>query len=35
MVAHVEIIVPLKYKSNFGRTFEMRLINCKISLQLK
>ena len=31
----VEIIVPLKYLSNFWRTFEMPLINCKISLQLK
>ena len=32
----VEIImVPLKYLSNFGRTPEMPLSNCKISLQLK
>ena len=28
-------MVPLKYKSNFWRTFEMPLINCKTSLQLK
>ena len=28
----VEIIVPLKYLSNFGRTFEMSLINCKVNL---
>ena len=25
----VEIIVPLKYLSNFWRTLEMPLINCK------
>ena len=31
----VEIIVPLKYLSNFWRTLEMPLINCDISLQLK
>ena len=31
----VEIFVPLKYLSNFGRTLEMPWINCKISLQLK
>ena len=30
-----EIIVTLKYLSNFWRTLEMPLINCKISLQLK
>ena len=28
-------MVTLKYLSNFWRTLEMRLINCKISLQLK
>ena len=32
---NVEIFVPLKYLSNFGRTLEMPWINCKISLQLK
>ena len=31
----VEIMVSLKYLSNFWRTFEMPLINCEISLQLK
>ena len=30
----VEIIVPLKYLSNFWRILEMPLINCKITLQL-
>ena len=28
----VEIIVPLKYLSNFWRTFEMLLINCEVNL---
>ena len=28
------IMVPLKYQSNFKRTFEMPLISCKITLQL-
>ena len=27
-------MIPLKYISNFWRTFEMPLINCKISLML-
>ena len=31
----VEIMVPLKYLSNFWRTLEMPLLNCEISLQLK
>ena len=30
----VEIVVPLKYFSNFWRTLEMPLINCKINLML-
>ena len=30
----VEIIVPLKYLSNFWRTLEMPLINCEVSLFL-
>ena len=30
----VEIIVPLKYLSNFWRTLEMSLINCEVSLFL-
>ena len=32
---NVEIIVPLKYLSNFWRTLEMSLINCEINLDLK
>ena len=31
---NVEIMVPLKYLSNFGRTFEIPLINCEINLIL-
>ena len=31
---NVEIIVPLKYLSNFWRTLEMPLINCEITLDL-
>ena len=31
---NVEIMVPLKYLSNFWRTLEMSLINCKITLDL-
>ena len=31
---NVEIIVSLKYLSNFWRTFEMPLINCKNNLDL-
>ena len=30
----VEIMVPLKYLSNFCRTLEMPLINCKITFLL-
>ena len=30
----VEILVPLKYLSNFWRTLEMPLINCKVELIL-
>ena len=29
----VEIIVPLKYLSNFWRTLEMLLINCEVNLE--
>ena len=32
---NIEIMVPLKYLSNFWKTLEMPLINCEISLQLK
>ena len=31
---HVEIMVPLKYLSNFCRTLEMLLINCEVELIL-
>ena len=31
----VEIIVPIKYLSNFWRTLEMTLINCEVNLILK
>ena len=31
---YVEIMVPLKYLSNFWRTLEMPLINCKVNLTL-
>ena len=30
----VEMIVPLKYLSNFWRTLEMPLINCEVNLIL-
>ena len=33
-IKDVEIIVPLKYLSNFWRTLEMPLINCEVSLFL-
>ena len=33
-INNVEIIVPLKYLSNFWRTLEMPLINCEVSLIL-
>ena len=32
---HVEIMVPLKYLSNFWRNLEIPLITCEINLQLK
>ena len=31
---NVEIVVPLKYLSNFWKTLEMPLINCEIILDL-
>ena len=31
---NVEIIVPLKYLSNFWRTLEMPLVNCEVNLIL-
>ena len=30
----VKVVVPLKYLSNFFRSLEMPLINCKIKLNL-
>ena len=33
-VKHTKIVVPLKYLSNFWRSLEMTLINCKIILEL-
>ena len=32
---NVKLAVPLKYLSNFWRSLEMPLINCKIELSLK
>ena len=32
---NVKIAVPLKYLSNFWRSLEMPLINCKVELSLK
>ena len=31
---NVKVVVPLKYLSNFFRSLEMPLINCKIKLNL-
>ena len=31
---NIEIMVPLKYLSNFWRTLEMPLINCEVNLML-
>ena len=31
---NVEIMVPLKYLSNFWRTLEMTLVNCEVNLIL-
>ena len=33
-VKDAKIVVPLKYLSNFGRSLEMSLINCKVYLEL-
>ena len=33
-IDNVEIMVPLKYLSNFWRTLEMLLINCEVNLIL-
>ena len=34
LIIPAKIIVPLKYLSNFWRSLEMPLINCKIHLEL-
>ena len=34
VLKNAEIVVPLKYLSNFFRLLEMPLINCKIHLEL-
>ena len=34
-INNVELVVPLKYTSNFFRSLEMPLINCKIHLELQ
>ena len=33
-IINVEIMVPLKYLSNFWKTLEMPLINCEVELIL-
>ena len=33
-VKNTKLVVPLKYLSNFWRSLEMSLINCKVHLQL-
>ena len=33
-VKEAKIVVPLKYLSNFWRSLEMQLINCKVYLEL-
>ena len=35
ILKNTTIAVPLKYLSNFWRSFEMLLINCKVELKLK
>ena len=34
-VLEVEIVVPLKYLSNFWRSIDLPLVNCKIKLNLR
>ena len=34
VIENVEIVVPLKHLSNFGRTLHMPLLNCEVSLTL-
>ena len=33
-IKNIEVIVPLKYLSNFRRTLEIPLINCEVNLEL-
>ena len=33
-IENVEIMIPLKYLSNFWRTLEMPLINCEVEIIL-
>ena len=33
-IANVKIVVPLKYLSNFWKTLETPLINCKVTFDL-
>ena len=33
-VNNIKVVVPLKYLSNFWRSLEMPLVNCKIHLEL-
>ena len=35
ILKHAPTAVPLKYLSNFWRSLEMVLINCKVELKLK
>ena len=33
-ILNTDVVVPLKYLSNFWRSLDLRLINCKIELDL-
>ena len=35
IVKNATMVVPLKYLTNFWRSYEMPLINCKVELKLK
>ena len=35
ILKNATIAVPLKYLSNFCRSFDMQLINCKVELKLR
>ena len=34
-ILHAEVVVPLKYLSNFWRSLDLPLINCEIKLDLR